>query len=189
MPRSALEYFSASQPPKALKNLTNDLWNIIESNFQTVSLIGCNLTFCYERNIKKFEGKTLPPQSRRRTEAKWGRCRRNLNHPPLKVSFNSFFWKVAGRHWSERSVFSLLSASLRQNLLGIPQAALKSAKTLYKYHFIREWFRSEIKAVIHHFILLLILQQQSKGSLANAQAKSFESFMAPALMRWTNDPS
>lgn len=60
MPRSVLEYFSASQPPKALKNLTNDLWNIIESNFQTVSLIGCNLTFCYKQNIKSFKPKHIP---------------------------------------------------------------------------------------------------------------------------------
>lgn len=60
MPRSALEYFSASQPPKALRKLTNDLWNIIESNFQTVSLIGCNLTFCYERNIKSLKAKHFP---------------------------------------------------------------------------------------------------------------------------------
>lgn len=60
MPRSVLEYFSASQPLKALRNLTNDLWNIIESNFQTVSLIGCNLTFCYKQNIKSLKPKHIP---------------------------------------------------------------------------------------------------------------------------------
>lgn len=90
MPRSVLEYFSASQPPKALRNLTNDLWNIIESDFQTVSLIGCNLTFCYKQNIKSLKSKHIPHKTEQKQNEVVSR-ERNLNHPSLKVYSNFLF--------------------------------------------------------------------------------------------------
>lgn len=142
MPRSVLEYFSASQPPKALKTLTNDLWNIIESNFQTVSLIGCNLTFCYKQNIKSLKPNTSPTKQENRSKMRSFRKKKKTwitlleNYIPLHCS-EMLEWGT----WT-KSLRCLCCESPQQSLLGILQAALRMSKTFQNtipYRASSEW--------------------------------------------------